>query len=74
MQAEGETNESADTCEFLDNSTQIMDRIVVGVRDQDVSREMQKLDVSLLTEAKAVSMARRAEEVERQMIELNTHT
>ena len=35
----------------------------------DVSREMQRMDIDLLTEAKAVSMARQAEELERQMRE-----
>ena len=78
VQAEGESveqfiralNESADRCEFPDRATQIRDRIVVGMRDQTVSREMQRMDIDLLTEAKAVSMARQAEEVERQMREL----
>ena len=78
VQAEGESveqfiralNESADRCEFADRATQIRDRIVVGMRDQTVSREMQRMDIDLLTEAKAVSMARQAEEVERQMREL----
>ena len=63
-------NESADRCEFPDRAMQIRDRIVVGMRDQTVSREMQSMDIDLLTEAKAVSMARQAEEVERQMREL----
>ena len=53
---------------------QIRDRIVVGVRDQTVSREMQKMEVDHLSEAKAVSMVRQAEEVDRQMRELNVHT
>ena len=78
VQAEGESveqfiralNESADRCEFPDRATQIRDRKVVGMRDQTVSREMQRMDIDLLTEAKAVSMARQAEEVERQMREL----
>ena len=78
VQAEGESvepfiralNESADRCEFPDRATQIRDRIVVGMRDQNVSREMQRMDIDLLTEAKAVSMVRQAEEVERQMREL----
>ena len=78
VQAEGESveqfiralNESADRCEFPDRATQIRDRIVVGMREQTVSREMQRMDIDLLTEAKAVSMARQAEEVERQMREL----
>ena len=78
VQAEGESveqfiralNESADRCEFPDPATQIRDRIVVGMRDQTVSREMQRMDFDLLTEAKSVSMARQAEEVERQMREL----
>ena len=78
VQAEGESveqfiralNESADRCEFPDRLTQIRDRIVVGMRGQTVSREMQRMDIDLLTEAKAVSMARQAEEVERQMREL----
>ena len=78
VQAEGESveqfiralNESADRCEFPDRATQIGDRIVVGMRDQTVSREMQRMDIDLLTETKAVSMARQAEEVERQMREL----
>ena len=38
--------------------------------DQTVSREMQRMDIDLVTDAKAVSMARQAEEVERQMREL----
>ena len=63
-------NESADRCEFPDRATQIRDRIVVGMRDQTVSREMQSMDIDLLTEAKAVSIARQADEVERQMREL----
>ena len=69
VQAEGESveqfiralNESADRCEFPDRATQIRDRIVVGMRDQTVSREMQRMGIDLLTEAKAVSMARHAE-------------
>ena len=40
------------------------------MRDQTVSHEMQRMDIDLLTEAKAVSMARQAEEIERQMREL----
>ena len=78
VQAEGESveqfiralNESADRCEFPDRATQIRDRIVVGMRDQTVSREMQRMDIDLLTEAKAISMTSQAEEVERQMREL----
>ena len=78
VQAEGESveqfiralNESADRCEFPERATQIRDRIVVGMRDQTVSREMQRMDIDLLTEAKAVSMARQAEDVERQNREL----
>ena len=66
-------NEAADLYEFPDRTTQIRDRIVVGVRDQTVSREMQKMEVDHLTEAKAVSMARQAEEIDRQMRELNVH-
>ena len=78
VQAEGESvvqfiralNESADRCEFPDRATQIRDRIVVGMCDQTVSREMQRMDIALLTEAKAVWMTRQAEEAERQMREL----
>ena len=40
------------------------------MRDQTVSREMQRMDIDLLTEAKAVWLAHQAEEVERQMREL----
>ena len=67
-------SEAADRCECPDRSTQIRDRIVVGVRDQTVSRKMQKMEVDHLTEAKAVSLVREAEEVDRQMRELNVHT
>ena len=60
VQMEGETveqfiyvlSEAADWCEFPDRSTQIL--IVVSVRNQNVSREMQKMEVDHLTEAKAV--------------------
>ena len=40
------------------------------MRDQTVSREMQRMDIDLLTVAKAVSMARQAGKVERHMREL----
>ena len=64
-------NESADRCEFPDRSTQIRARLVVGILDHTVSREMQMICISLLTEAKAVSMARQSEKVEREMHDLN---
>ena len=56
-------NEAADRCEFPDRSVQIRDRIVVGAGDQNVSREMQKMEVDHLTDAKVPSMVQ-AEEVD----------
>ena len=43
---------------------------MTGQGHKTVSREMQRMDIDLLADAKAVSMARQAEEVERQMREL----
>ena len=39
-------NESTDRCEFPDRATQIRDRIVIGMRDQTVSREIQRMDIA----------------------------
>ena len=47
---------------------------MVGERDQNATKEMQKMEVDHLTEAKAVSMVRQAEEGDRQMRELIVHT
>ena len=43
-----------------DRSTQIRDRLVVGILDERLSKEMQMRDEETLTEQKAVSMIRQA--------------
>jgi len=64
-------NELADKCDFGDKrSEQIRDRLVVGIADQGLSREMQKMDIGQLTEATAVPMARQAEQVDKKVKEL----
>ena len=77
-QREGETveqyvralNELASKCEFQNRSEQMRDRIVVGISDTSVSRDMQKMDVTALTESVAINMARQAEQVELNLKEL----
>ncbi|XP_067933016.1 uncharacterized protein [Watersipora subatra] len=65
-------NELADKCDFGEKrSEQIRDRLVVGITDTDLSREMQKMDIEKLTESTAVAMARQAEQVDRNVRELN---
>lgn len=59
-------NEIVSKCDFGDKrSEQMRDRIVVGILDKTVSREMQKMDVDTLNEETAIAMARQAEQVER---------
>ena len=55
---------------FTDRSTQIRDRLVVGILDERLSKEMQMMDEETLTEQKAVSMIRQAECVDIQSSEL----
>ena len=62
--------ELADKCDFTDRSTQIRDRLVVGILDERLSKEMQMMDEETLTEQKAVSMIRQAECVDIQSSEL----
>ena len=50
--------ELADKCDFTDLSTHIRDRLVVGILDERLSKEMQIMDEETLTEQKAVSMIR----------------
>ena len=65
-------NEIADKCEFGERrSEQMRDKIVVGVRDSEVAKEMQKMDVDKLTEETAIAMARQAEQVEKNFKELH---
>ena len=64
--------ELADKCDFTDRSTQIRDRLVVGILDERLSKEMQMMDEETLTEQKAVSMIRQAECVDNQSSELRS--
>ena len=67
-------NDIAGRCEFGDKrSEQMRDRIVVGILDTAVSREMQKMDVAALTEDVAINMARQAEQVDKNMKELSVN-
>ena len=56
----------ADRCNFMDRSTQIRDRLLVGILDERLSKEMQLMDEETLTEQKTVSMIRQAERVDKQ--------
>ena len=62
--------ELADKCDFTDRSTQIRDRLVVGILDERLSKEMQMMDEETLTEQTAVSMIRQAACVDKQSSEL----
>ena len=73
MQQEGESAERfvgavrdmAASCEFGEfRSEMIRDKLVAGVRDESLLRELQKEDASTLTEAKVVEQIRQAEDVE----------
>ena len=55
----------AENCDFQDKDDQLRDRLVVGMRDQAVSRDLQIRDN--LTLEQAVLAARRAEAVSQQM-------
>lgn len=64
-------NEIARKCDFGEKrSEQMRDKIVVGILDQHVSKEMQKMDAAQLTEDVAINMARQAEQVDKNMKEL----
>ncbi|XP_067931837.1 uncharacterized protein [Watersipora subatra] len=67
-------NDIAGRCEFGDKrSEQMRDRIVVDILDTAVSREMQKMDVTALTEDVAINMARQAEQVDKNIKELSVN-
>ena len=62
--------ELADNCDFSDRSAQIRDRLVVGILDERLSKEMEMMDEETLTEQTAVSMSRQEECVDKQSSEL----
>ena len=67
-------NDIAGRCEFGDKrSEQMRDRIVVGILDTAVSREMQKMDVTALTKDVAINLARQAEQVDKNIKELSVN-
>ena len=64
----------AEGCNFGEKrSEQIRDRLVVGTRDLELSKEMQRMAEEDLDEAKVISLLRQAESVREQMNKLH-HT
>ena len=64
--------ELANKCDFTDHSTQIRDRLVVGILNERLSKYMEMMDEETLTEQKAVSMIRQAECVDKESSELRS--
>jgi len=57
----------ADSCNFVDKSDQIRDRLVVGIRNLTLSKEMQRMSEKDLSEGEAIRLIRQSEAVDLQM-------